>query len=262
MNLCLSNLAWDQPREDEIFNYMKCLGIQGVEIAPTKLFGDDPYNNISDAVMYSGLLRKKYSVSIASMQSIWYGRKENIFGSPAERERLLIHTKKAIDFSAAIGCHNLVFGCPKNRIMSDLSQKSESYDFFSDIGKYAAEAGTFVSVEPNPEIYGTNFLNTSIEAIEFCRQIDSKGVKVNLDFGTIIINREQPEVFQDNLDVVGHVHISEAYLKPLVRRSGHLRLRGILHDGGYQGFISVEMGVSDNHQDIFDAAYYLKEVFG
>lgn len=54
-----------------------------------------------------------------SMQSIWYGRTEKLFGTEEERNLLLDYTKSAVDFAAAIGCKNLVFGCPKNRCIPE-----------------------------------------------------------------------------------------------------------------------------------------------
>jgi len=44
-----------------------------------------------DEIVYS--LMKKYGFKVPSMQSIWYGRQEMIFGTQEERQILLEYTK-------------------------------------------------------------------------------------------------------------------------------------------------------------------------
>ena len=64
-------------------------------------------------------LKREYDLSVVSLQSIWYGRNESLFGSYEERQALLEYTKRAIDFACAVGAKNIVFGCPKNRNIED-----------------------------------------------------------------------------------------------------------------------------------------------
>ena len=262
MNLCLSNLAWDNARDNELYKKMNMLGINGLEIAPTKLFGENPYTNQAVAEEFALYIKNFYNISIVSIQSIWYKRNESIFKSHEERSMLLEYTKKAIDFSVTIGCKNLVFGCPKNRIIENESQLSIAQDFFGKIGDYAFGEGVIVSVEPNPQIYGTNFLNTTREALDFCHLVNNEGLRVNLDFGTIIYNNESISFTDQDIEMIGHVHISEPYLKPIEARVEHKTLKETLIKHGYCGYISVEMGVSERQEDIVEAAVYLKEVFG
>lgn len=91
---------------------MKELGHSGLEIAPTRIFPDNPYSKDNAARDWSKNLYGDYGFAIPSMQSIWYGRQETIFGTQKERDSLIAYTDQAIDFAQSIGCHNLVFGCP------------------------------------------------------------------------------------------------------------------------------------------------------
>ena len=262
MKLCLSNLAWDTERNEEIYLFMSEHGFSGLEIAPTKLFGENPYEALSAARAWAKKLKKDYSLSVASVQSLWYKRNEGIFNSFEERCFLLSYTKKAIDFAAEINCGNLVFGCPKNRVTRGEDHYAAALDFFGELGNYAVEKGAVIAIEPNPAAYGTDFLNTTREALEFCKDAGCDGLKINLDFGTIIINGESFDFSDEELALVNHVHISEPNLTPVKRRKGHEQLKTALEKSGYGGYVSVEMSPGGTDSDIEDAALYLKEVFG
>ncbi len=83
----------------------------------------------------------EYGFCVPSMQSIWYGRQEKIFHSPEDREALTEYTKKAIDFAAAIGCGNLVFGCPRNRNIEGEYDPDVATDFFQNYRRLCSQQG-------------------------------------------------------------------------------------------------------------------------
>lgn len=107
--LSISNIAWTVKDDRNVYELMKQYGYSGLEIAPTRIFPERPYEQNDAAKEWSNKLKEDGFV-IPSMQSIWYGRTENIFNSVEERKALLYYTKLAIDFAEAIGCKNLVFG--------------------------------------------------------------------------------------------------------------------------------------------------------
>lgn len=104
MKLSVCNIAWTAEHDAKMYGKMKELGMEGIEIAPTRIFPDAPYEHLSGARLFAEQLKKEYGLSVASMQSIWYQRTEKLFGSEAEREALLSYTKQAIDFAEAAGC--------------------------------------------------------------------------------------------------------------------------------------------------------------
>lgn len=255
MKLAFSNLAWDIQYDEIILQYLSKKGFTGLEIAPTKLFGATPYSCVADGIAYAKRIYECYGLRICSMQSIWYGQQGNIFIEP-QRKDLQEYTYRAIDFAAAIGCGNLVFGNPKarNRIVPD--QDLQVKAFFEDISAYACSQGTCVALEANPVIYGTNFVNTTQEALDYCDSC-SGNLKVNLDLGTIIYNDESLSVLDGQMEKVNHIHISEPYLARIERRSLHSQLRNL----DYNRFISVEMGAMEKLSDVTDMIDYIAEVF-
>ena len=131
MKLSVSNIGWEAKYDQEIYTELNRLGFQGIEIAPTRIFGEKPYEKGNEAKEFCKKLWEKYGLKISSMQSIWYGRNEKIFASLKEREILIDYTKRAIDFAEKLECRNLVFGCPKNREMFSNMQEKIAIDFCS-----------------------------------------------------------------------------------------------------------------------------------
>ena len=253
----ISNIAWTTENDQLVYKYMQKSGFSGLEIAPTRLFPAKPYDKKTEAKEYSERLKDKYGLSVCSMQSIWYGHSERIFGSAEERAILLDYTKQAIDFDEAIGAGNLVFGCPKNRVIGEDDDRNVAVSFFRELGDYAAEHRTVLAMEANPVIYGTNFINTTKEAIELIKEVGSKGFKLNLDFGTIIYNEESIEDIAPHIDLINHIHISEPNLKLIERRAEHKSLMQMLRDAGYDRYVSIEMGKRDDIEDVYRTIDYL-----
>ncbi|MBQ5846275.1 MAG: hypothetical protein IIW64_06510, partial [Selenomonadaceae bacterium] len=115
MQLAISNIAWSCEYDGQMYKMMEKYGFRGLEIAPTRIFEQKPYDCLSEGKKWAETLRGEYGLSVVSLQSIWYGRNERLFGSHEERQALLEYTKRAIDFACAVGAKNIVFGCPKNR---------------------------------------------------------------------------------------------------------------------------------------------------
>lgn len=261
MKLSISNIAWSNEYDQEMYRYIRKLGFGGLEIAPTRLF-NDPYNHTDDAKIYRKNIMNHYQLEVSSMQSIWFGRTENLFGSNKEREILLKHTYKAIDFANAIGCHNLVFGSPKNRVIKQKEDYKVAISFFRKLGEYALKRDTIISIEANPQLYGTNFINTTNEAFEFVKEISHPGIMVNVDLGTIIENDENINVVLKNIYYVNHIHISEPNLILIKHRKLHNEIAKILKKGKYKNYISIEMKNCEDIKKIKETMKYIKEVFG
>jgi len=261
MKLSISNIAWPAEQDQDIYHLMKKYGFSGLEIAPTRIFPEHPYECIQEAGSWKDSIRKDYGFEISSMQSIWYGRTEKIFGSEDERTVLADYTKKAVDFAAAIGCPNLVFGCPKNRNIPETGNIETAAGFFNEIGEYAYSRGCVIALEANPPIYGTNFINTTKEALDLIKAVGSYGFQLNLDTGTMIENAENVSQLSGFEGLIHHVHISEPGLRPLVKRKLYEELAEMLAGIDYSGYVSIEAGKQDNPDNISEMMEYVVRVF-
>jgi len=261
MKLSISNIAWNNDLEGRVFQLMKKYGFTGLEIAPTKIFPQNPYDRLSEAKVYAEGLLSKNGFLVSSMQSIWYGRQENIFSSTAEREALISYTKKAIDFASAVGAGNLVFGCPRNRNLAADADSGVAVEFFRELGDYAHSRNTVIGMEANPPIYNTNYINTTEEALDLVHAVGSDGFKLNFDFGTLIHNSESLNILKNNPEFINHIHISEPMLAPIQQREAHVVLAKLLRDMNYGGFVSIEMGLQTDVSLIEGCMKYVSEVF-
>lgn len=262
MKLSISNIAWSVQDDTRMYQLMGRYGFSGLEIAPTRVLGEKPYDKIPAAVLWSNDLSGKYGLTVPSMQSIWYGRTEKLFGSGEERETLTAYTKKAIDFASAIGCKNLVFGCPRNRSIPDNADPAIAQAFFRELGNYASDRGTVLAMEANPPIYHTNYINTTREALELIKATGSEGFLLNLDVGTMIANQESVSELEGQVSRINHVHISEPGLKPIEKRGLHRELLQLLKKENYQGWVSIEMALQDNLEILENTLKYVSELWG
>lgn len=261
MNLAISNIAWEENQDKNVYRIMKEYGFSGVEIAPTRVFSEAPYDRVDEAAEWSQKLKEEYNFVVPSMQSIWFGRQENLFDSGEERRTLMEYTRKAIDFAAAIGCKNLVFGCPRNRNCPEGAEPDTAIPFFKELGDYAVSRGTVIGMEANPPIYNTNYINGTISALELIRQVKSEGFRLNLDVGTMIQNQEKVSELAERVQYISHVHISEPGLRVIEERNIHRELKELLLAEHYTGYISVEMGKTDTLSELDEVLRYVKEVF-
>lgn len=261
MKLAVSNIGWDAEDDKEVYKFMKKAGFTGLEIAPTRIFQETPYDKMEQAQRWSDELESEYGFVIPSMQSIWFGRQEKLFGSDEERATLVQYTKKAIDFAATIHCHNLVFGCPRNRVIPEGADPEIGVRFFREIGDYALKKGTVIGMEANPPIYNTNYINDTVSALQLISEVDSKGFMLNLDVGTMIQNEEDVFELKGKVHLINHVHISEPGLKPIEDRQLHKELKSLLDEENYQGFVSIEMGKIEDMSLIEKKLNYVSDLF-
>lgn len=260
MKLSVSNIAWTAEDDDNVYSLMQKYNYSGLEIAPTRIIPDCPYDKISEAVRWFEKLNSDHGFVIPSMQSIWFGRQEKIFGSPEERKILVDYTKKAIDFASAIKCKNLVFGCPRNRNIPDGSDDSAAVKFFHTIGEYALSKGTIIGMEANPPIYNTNYINDTPSAFELIEKVNCKGFLLNLDIGTMICNNEPISLLEGKVELINHVHISEPHLKLIEQREFHRHLISLLENEGYDKYVSIEMGKQENISVIESTMKYVSQL--
>ena len=252
MKLSVSNIAWEEKLDKEVYQLLKKYGFEGVEIAPTRWIAKEPYDHIAEAKTIAETLRDTYGYVVPSMQSIWFGKNMMIFANEEERQELLVYTQKAVDYASAIGCKNLVFGCPRNRnIDREWNLTKQQIDeiaipFFKELGDYALAKGTVIGMEANPTIYNTNYINTTESALELIDKVASEGFLLNLDVGTMICNEESADSLKGKIHLINHVHISEPGLKPITDRPLHKELIDLLKAENYQKFVSIEMGKQED----------------
>ena len=255
MELSISNLAWDPKIDEEISELLIENNISNIDIAPSKYFTDISRVSKSKIRKIKSFWAGK-GIKIYGMQSLFFGTEGmNMFGDMVSKKRMLNYFKKITELGYEMGARKLVFGSPINRDCS-LSEKNdlekEAVEFFKELALIVKDFKITICIEPIPKLYGCNFINTSKEAIKLIREINLPEIKLQLDLGSININKENIEkIITFEKDLIGFVHISEPNLMPIgTTGSDHKMYSDVIKKLDINSVISIEMLTSNNNQSI------------
>lgn len=269
MKISISNLSWKHSEDDDIAQILASYSVKGIEIAATKVWKDPisvPLSKISEYKKYW----LKWGISIVATTSLLFTHPElTIFENSSTREKTKKYLFEMIKISSLLGATTMVFGSPKNRQTYNLSKKELikiSKDFFLSIASFAKNHNILFGIEPNPVYYGTNFINTTKEAIELVKLINHSNFRLNLDTGSIVMNNEDfEETIKKGLPLTCHFHISEPMLKQIGQgKVDHVSIAKILKALKYDKWVSVEMPLADNtnHKKIIiDALKFVTSIY-
>lgn len=268
MKIAVSNLAWRESEDEKIFNIMRDLNVLNMEISPFRDASTLPeakeqfYNETSK-------LLNQYGIRVVAFQALMYRYPEvSIFEGATARNKILKHLRGVLEFLNQIGATVAVFGSPKNKIKGTLSNDEAmniAKDFFIQIAEQARLYNVIFCIEPTPTAYGADFICNTQEAVDFVKTISHDSLKINLDIGSLILNGEDIEkMINENIGYVGHVHVSEPYLKAInLEQPFHRSIAKTLNDSKYNGFVSIEMRPSDkqNIENIFKVISFVKNIY-
>jgi sugar phosphate isomerase/epimerase len=219
MKLSISNIAWNPSQDSSVAKLLQHHFVYGIDIAPGKYF-PNPATARSEEVNYVKYWWKDHGIDIIGMQALMFGTSSmNLFGDSAIRQLMLNHLRALCTIAGRLGVQYLVFGSPKNRDRSGLSD-ARTLDmariFFSELGVIAYDCGVVICLEPNPIRYGSNFMLNCSDTAEIVSLVDHPAVKMQLDTGSLAINSENISlVLHKYAPLIGHIHASEPDLIPL-----------------------------------------------
>jgi len=269
MKYAISNIAWKTYENDIIYQLLQKKGFEGLEIAPGLFVKNKaPYDTDINVLIELKNEVEKKGITLVSMQSILYGTDGlYLFGNKELRNEMNKYIKKSIDFASVLGLNNIVFGSPKNRVvpkgMSYEKAEKISIEFFKKLGDYANEKDTCIGFEANALEYGGNWMVETLEAVELIKKVNSNGFKLNLDLGTMILNNEKEDILKEIFSYINHIHISEAFLKPVPQNVEiHKKIAEELNKLNYKRYISIEMKANnDNYENVKTALDFVKRVY-
>jgi sugar phosphate isomerase/epimerase len=213
MRIAISNLAWDVSDDELIASLLNTHAIDAIDVAPGKYFPNLGTTSISE----TGRVRNWWAdrgITITGMQALLFGTTGlNMFGTNETQAAMLAHLDEICRIGAGLGAKKLVFGSPKNRDRSSLSDEQAqnvAVTFFHRLGDIASRHGVMICLEPNPPCYGANFMTGSAETAKIVMDVSHPAIRMQLDTGAITINGEDPcQVINEYGKLIGHVHASE-----------------------------------------------------
>ena len=212
--LAISNIAWQKDDDEAVYTAMQQTGFTGLELAPTRIFSEAPYENLTSALLFGGYLKNRWGFAVPSLQSIWYGQKGNIFNA-ADTEPLLDYTAQAFQFAHSLNCPVAGLRLPEKPYAPPGRQRCRRRGR-SSCRRATSPRGTACiwRWRPTRPMY-TNYLNNTADAFALVKRLDNPGLSVNLDLSTVLAQGEKLQNFIDDMQYVSHVHISEPGLAPI-----------------------------------------------
>lgn len=255
--ISISNIAWDVSIDEIVSDILVENGVSYIDIAPPKYFKE--INKTHD---YEILKVRDYwvdkGITPLGMQSLLFGTHGlNVFGTPSVQKKLLEHLAGICHIGNILGARKLVFGSPRNRDRSHLSDKQTldiACKFFNHLGDIARKNNVIICLEPNPACYNSNFMTNSIETAEMIGVINHSHIRMQLDVGAMDINNESPdEVIKHVAPWVQHIHISEPQLAPLnINNLFHRKVSEAIHKYLPNMPMTIEMLTSSSSMTILE----------
>lgn len=270
MKISISNIAWDKEDDEEVYTFLEQSGVYGLDVAPARVF-DTPFSiTKQDGQNFINHLATK-KLTPVGMQSLLYGTQGlQLFGTPEQSKQTIEHLKKMMDYAKKIGITRLVFGSPKNRLIHNdgaMVPENKIEQVFHELGNYATSKGLYFCIEPNPTVYGADFVTNTVDGIALVKKINNAGFRLHLDFGTMLMNHENIDTtVAQAVDVVEHIHLSHPNLEQVIGyEAQHILLRNALKKYQYKGVVAIEMKHSmqaDNIKKVKETIAYVTSIYG
>lgn len=251
MRLAISNIAWDVSEDESMVALLRRHAINAIDIAPGKYF-PDPETADERKIKQVRHWWADQGIEITGMQALLFGTTGlNLFGTPEIQAAMLKRLDAVCRIGSVLGAPRLVFGSPKNRdrsALSDSQTRAVAVDFFQRLGEIAQSHGVVVCLEPNPSSYGCNFMTHSAETAEMVECLGHPAIRMQLDTGAIAMNGENAEsVVARFAHLIGHIHASEPKLVPIGDgNADHSAIASILNRTLPDHIVSIEMVASNS----------------
>ncbi len=120
--------------------------------------------------------------------------------------------------------------------------------FFQVLGRIAADLGVIICLEPNPPVYGTNFMTNAAETSHIVRLVGHPSIQMQFDTGAIALNGEDPEkIISEHGSIIKHVHVSEPQLITIGRaHTDHMLIGSALNQHLGKCIATIEMVATKN----------------
>ena len=249
MKLSISNIAWPEEKDAEVYQLLSQYDVGAIEVAPTRIWPNWVYS--PDQVQTAKAELAAQGLQVSSFQAIIYGCPDlKVFGTPSEKQALVNHLKRVADLAVQLGAGPMVFGAPKNRDRGDRTAAEamiEAADLFAEVGEYCTAVGTCLCLEPNPKDYNCTFVTDSKTGAELVRSVNSPGFRLHLDVaGMFLAGESIPHALDAAADVLAHVHISEPYLGSFnTPQINHAEVAAGLKSINWDNWVSIEMRATD-----------------
>lgn len=254
MKLAVSNIAWNAEETPAVLERLAAAGVDGVELAPTKIWPG--WAGASPAAAAAERARlEAHGLRVPALQAILFDRPElQLFGDAAVVAALGDHVARTAALAAGLGAAVLVFGSPRHRDPGELAPapaRRRAAEVLRRLGDGCAAHGVTLVVEAVPAAYGCTFVTRWEEAAALVDEIDHPAVRCHLDTACTHMAGDDPVAAAAALgDRLAYVHVAEpghgGFERPLV---DHRAVGEALRRAGYRGWLGLEIRRADDAVD-------------
>ncbi|HQU09050.1 MAG TPA: TIM barrel protein [Opitutales bacterium] len=246
MRIGISNLAWDRPEDEAVAALLNRYQVDAIEAVPTKYF-PQPQQATTAEIEQVRAWWAAQGIEITSMQTLLYGTTGlNLFGPQDVQEAMLSYLKGICRIAQGLGATRLVFGSPKNRDRTGLSEsqaEATAIDFFRKLGDIGASHNVLFCLEPNPPAYSCNFMIDNPSTARIVELVGHPAIRMQLDTGALTMNQESPaQIIPQYASLIGHIHASEPNLTPVGSgQTDHATIAPLVTQWLPDHLVSIEM---------------------
>jgi sugar phosphate isomerase/epimerase len=259
-NLCLNN--------DEFFvelEKLRDIGICGIEIAPTKIWGNLSKETLVKAKALNGKLNDM-GIQVSGIQSLLYGLPDVQILQRSNWSQIYMKLNQMFEVASVLDAKIAVFGSPKNRLRGQLHQEEADViasEFFNGAEPSLKSNGLRLALEPNAPQYGADYLTTYSEVNRLEKLIDSSFIGSQIDTGCLdMVGINSATALESHLPI--HIHISAPNLaSPLTSAIDYVEVSQSINRSEYHGWVVLEMleQPTESHHSVTETANWLKRTF-
>jgi D-psicose/D-tagatose/L-ribulose 3-epimerase len=267
MKCSFSSIAWSKEDTDDVIEILIRNRIRHIDLIPSQIVTPLESLEVNQIANFKKTWFTK-GFSAIGMQSLFYERKDlKFFQSEESVKDSIAHFRRIANLANQLEITSLVLGSPQQR---KIDSKKDSNDlvlfFFKQLSSICVENKLTLCLEPNSSHYDTNFLTTTAETAKFIERLSLPAIMMNFDTGCEIMNQGDPiESFSRYNDIIGHVHISAPYLKPVTAACiDHTKFSNLLRKKMYNKCIAIEMLNLEKRMQLFNiqvASKILKDYY-
>lgn len=245
MKLAVSNIAWPIDLNRQMYKNLQDLGIEALEIAPTKIW-PDIYAADQTSVQDFLIEIQSYNLKVCGFHSLLYGTENlSIFAKNEDRIKTINYLKKLAELCHLTGGKTLVFGSPVARQKEHLHYNQaleQATEFFQELLSHCTKYNVVFVIEPlSTEL--CDFINNTTEALELITQVNHPKFQAHFDLQALIAADEiNLNTFQNSQKHIKHFHINGTNLGPLKEEDKelHNKVTKLIHEIDYSNYISLE----------------------
>lgn len=176
--IVVSNVCWFPFKDKEMWTYLRSVGVTNLNISLSM------YRTVN--VHFVRDLKQRLDnagLKVFSVNSIFYGRKENVF---SDYYTYVQHFKKMLHFAKILGAQCVIYGSANSRyVHSSIIHEYDSYkrahDMFlktmQEIADIAKELDLLIYIKPNVKKVGCNYLFDESQVNDMVSAIDHSHIK-------------------------------------------------------------------------------------